>query len=351
MSQPSSTTVRLKVSPQVAKIIAPGAPRDAKLSAARGALPLSGKDLLTCLLSCCNSPDAEIKQAAVKTLKTLPESILQPVLNDAELHPQLIELVVRGRMADDDLMGAVIVHPNVQKGTLLYLAQKGSLSVLERLAGNHSCLEAFPEIVEAIIVNPNADRALKFRLGWQDPDAVETEESGETSSEDDSTEEADLDDEELSDEDIEALLEEAEEGDRSKVQIAMDLKVSEKIKIGITGDKEWRAILIKDSNKLVQGAVMKNPRITEGEVLFVAKSVTASDELIRLILLNKDWMKLYEMKKAMIYHPKTPPPQAMRMVQYMNIKDLKDLARSRNVSTLVKMTAFKDLERRLKRGG
>jgi hypothetical protein len=267
------------------------------------------------------------------------------------LHPQLIELVVRGRMADDDLMGAVIVHPNVQKGTLLYLAQKGSLSVLERLAGNHSCLEAFPEIVEAIIVNPNADRALKFRLGWQDPDAVETEESGETSSEDDSTEEADLDDEELSDEDIEALLEEAEEGDRSKVQIAMDLKVSEKIKIGITGDKEWRAILIKDSNKLVQGAVMKNPRITEGEVLFVAKSVTASDELIRLILLNKDWMKLYEMKKAMIYHPKTPPPQAMRMVQYMNIKDLKDLARSRNVSTLVKMTAFKDLERRLKRGG
>ncbi len=47
MSQPESSTVRLKVSSEVARIVKPGAPRDAQLAAARGALPLAGKDLLT----------------------------------------------------------------------------------------------------------------------------------------------------------------------------------------------------------------------------------------------------------------------------------------------------------------
>ena len=146
-------------------------------------------------------------------------------------------------------------------------------------------------------------------------------------------------------------MEEAEKEGASKFQIALDLRVSEKIKIGLTGDKEWRTILIKDPNKLVQGAVMKNPRISDGEVIFVAKNKTSSDELIRLILLNKDWMKLYEIKKALATHPKTPMPKAIRLIGLLNTKDLKDLMRSKGVSTIISTTARKEYERRQKRGG
>ena len=69
MTQTESTTVRLKVSPEVARVVKPGAPRDAQLAAARGALPLAGKDLLTVLFFLCRSSDAEIKSSAVKTLR------------------------------------------------------------------------------------------------------------------------------------------------------------------------------------------------------------------------------------------------------------------------------------------
>jgi len=351
MMQTESTTVRLKVSPEVARVVKPGAPRDAQLAAARGALPLTGKDLLTVLFFLCNSTDAEIKKSAVKTLRELPESILADVLKDSTLPPQLLELLARARIADTELMGSVIIHQAISSKTLLYLANKADQDVLERLAGNQNKLREHPEVVEAIIANPNTNKELKFRLGWQDPEPappVETEK--------DQTGQEDVDDEGANEEgrsqvELEALMEEADQEGLSKYQIALELKVAEKIKMGLTGDKEWRSLMIKQSNKLIQAAVMKNPRITDGEVLMVAKNKSSSEDLIRMILLNKEWMKIYDIKKAMVTHPKTPAPKAMRLVPMLTMKDIKELAKSRQVSTLVSTAARKELELRIKKTG
>lgn len=350
MTQNAASTVRMKVSPEIARLVKPGAPRDAQLAAARGALPLGGKDLLTVLFFLCSSNDVEIKKSAVKTLRELPHSILKPVLSEKTLPSQFLELLVRARFSDAELMGTVIVHPATPVSSLLYLAQKATNDVLERLAGHQNMLAENPAIVEAIINNPNADKSLKFKLGWQEPlktSEVEEKTTQKVAGKDEPGEE----DEGRSQEEIEALVEEAEEENLSKYQIALELKVAEKIKMGLTGDKEWRTILIKDANKLVQGAVMKNPRITDGEVIMVAKNKTSSDELIRMILLNKDWMKLYEIKKALVVHPKTPPPKAMRLIPFLTMKDIKELAKSRQVSTLIATTARKELELRQKKAG
>jgi hypothetical protein len=345
MAQAEPTTVRLKVSPAIARIVKPGAPRDAQLAAARGALPLATKDLLTVLFLLCGSHDLEIKKTAVKTLRQLPEKILVPVVQDDSLHPQLLDLLSRARMSDVELMAAVIMHPATSLKTLLNLAEKSLHGVLERLAGYQKLLHQYPQLVEAIIANPAAEKALKFNLGWQDPDQELRKEDTAADDEDDEG------DEDRSQTEIEALMESADEDGLSKYQIALELKVAEKIKIGMTGDKEWRGILMKESNKLVQGAVMNNPRISDGEVLLVAKNKTSSDDLIRLILLNKDWMKNYEIKKALVAHPKTPVPKALRYVSFLTMKDLKELARSRQISNVVMSSARKELEKRIKKQG
>jgi len=87
------------------------------------------------------------------------------------------------------------------------------------------------------------------------------------------------------------------------------------------------------------------------EVVMVAKNKTSSDELIRLILLNREWMKNYEIRKALVTHPKTPLPKALRFVSELTLRDLKDLMRSRNVSNAISTTARKEVERKMKRGG
>jgi len=113
------------------------------------------------------------------------------------------------------------------------------------------------------------------------------------------------------------------------------MPVAEKIKMGLTGDKEWRSILIKDANKLVSAAVLKNPRITDGEVLAIAKNKSSSEELIRLITLNNDWLKNYDIKRALVMHNRTPLPKALRFMGILSEKDIKALAKSRDVSSVL----------------
>jgi len=57
--------------------------------------------------------------------------------------------------------------------------------------------------------------------------------------------------------------------------------------------------------------------------------------LIRLITLNREWMKHYEIKKALDMHPRTPLPKAMRYMTIVSDKDIKSLAKSRGVSQVI----------------
>jgi hypothetical protein len=111
--------------------------------------------------------------------------------------------------------------------------------------------------------------------------------------------------------------------------------IGEKIKMALTGDKEWRKILIKDSNKLVSGGVLKNPRITEPEVLNILKSGSMNDEIMRLICANKEWVKNYPIRKALVENPKTPLANALRYLGTLNEKDVANYAKSRNVSSVI----------------
>jgi hypothetical protein len=359
----TTQTVRLKVSPDVAKIVTPGAPRSLQLMAARGALPLSGRDLVTALFFLCHRGDGEIRTQALKTIRELPAPVLTPTLHDAGTHPQLLDFVARNRLAEPAVMEPLLTNPAVGTATLVHVAGLATGPVLSLVAHNDRRLGEAPEIIAAILANPRADRALKFRLGWQDPAPVgrpalapleqgpaeagaseaaatpDVAKTPETREAPDAPEAPD-----------ELEPEPKEEVNLSKYQLALEMGVADKIKIALTGDKEWRTIFLKDANKLVSSAALKNPRITEGEVLTVAKSKNASDELIRLITIDKEWTKSYEIRKALVLHPRTPLPKALRYLNVMNEKDLKGLAKSRDVSQALVNNARRMLLAKEKKG-
>jgi len=140
-------------------------------------------------------------------------------------------------------------------------------------------------------------------------------------------------------EELEAEPEEepAEENEayQSKYQLAQSMGVGDKIKMALTGDKEWRSLLIKDSNKLVNSAVVKNPRITEPEILAIAKSVIQNDEILRIICQNKEWVKNISIRKALVLNNKTPLPVALRFMGFLTEKDLQGMAKSKNISSVL----------------
>ena len=125
----------------------------------------------------------------------------------------------------------------------------------------------------------------------------------------------------------------------SKYKMAQIMGIGEKIKMALTGDKEWRSILVKDANKLVSGGVIKNPRITDAEVLALIKSGIQNDEIMRLICANREWVKNYNIRKALITNNRTPVQHAMKFLDTMGEKDLASLAKSKNISSVISTMA------------
>jgi hypothetical protein len=333
----STTTVRIKVSPQVVRIVGKKASRDLQLSAARGALPLDANDLLTVFFFLCNSKDPELKTLARSSLLELPVSLIIPVVSDPEVSSPLLYFITRERVQDQKIVETVLQNPSTGDDSFLYCAKKCPGSILMMISENSERLASAPELVNAIIANPLADKALKFRLGWTEPEAEKKDIETIVTSKPEVDEADDLEGE-------------IEEEKLSKYQQILVLGVAEKIKVALTGDKEWRTLLLRESNKLVSSAVLKNPRITEGEVLAVAKSKASNDEMIRLILLNREWLKSYEMKKTLMRHPRTPLSKALRFMSILTSKDLKTIAKSKDISAVLVNNARRILMIKEKKG-
>lgn len=326
MSDNDKKNIKFKVPGDVARIMNQWGGQKVKLAAARGALPMSGPNLVTVLFIFYYGEDKELRKEALNTLKELSPGILKTVSAQADVHPEILDLLARLHYQSMEVMEPLLTNRMVGLKTLMFVAEHASGDVLDLVASNDTAIRQAKALRLMIINNPHADKVLKIRLGWKEAVVVEeptpetvvvetlvAEETGE----------------------VEGEVEELDEEQFSKYQQLIDMPVAEKIKMALTGDKEWRGLLIRESNKLVTSAVLKNPRISEGEVLLVAKNRASSEELIRIIVLNREWVKNYEMKMALILHPRTPLQQAMRFMTFLTVKDIKNLAKSRNTSQAI----------------
>ena len=318
--------IQIVIPAEVAKIMSKWGGHSIRLAAARGALPMSGPNLVTVLFVFYHGENLELKEESLDTLKTLPAQILLAALSQVELHPSIIDFIVKLRYLDSVVMQAALSHRMIGIRSLLFLAKNSTGDVLDMLSHNDEALRKADVLRTEIINNIHADKVMKQRLGWVEPapepkPVVEPQPGANAEAEDEEAESP--------------VEEEIEEDSRSKYQQLQDMPVADKIKMALTGDKEWRTLLIRESNKQVNTAVLKNPRISEGEVLAVAKNRSATDELIRIILLNRDWIKLYDIKKALAVHPRTPLQKAVRYMTFLSEKDIRELAKSRDVGQAI----------------
>jgi hypothetical protein len=121
----------------------------------------------------------------------------------------------------------------------------------------------------------------------------------------------------------------------------MLMKVKDRMKLGMKGDREARSILIRDSNRIVAQAVINNPRITDQEVEAIAAMRTVSDEVLRLIGMNRAWARQYPIIHNLARNPRTPLPTAMSILLRLQTKDLKNLSQNRNVPEAIRRQAMR----------
>ncbi len=140
----------------------------------------------------------------------------------------------------------------------------------------------------------------------------------------------------------------AETGDEDAARLSASqrlgqLNVAERMKVAMKGTKEERAILIRDPNKLVSASVLSSPKLTESEVESFAKMANVSEEVLRIIGMNRAWIKNYGVIAGLTRNPKTPLSVSLNFVQRLNERDLKMIALDRNLQEPLKLAVRKRL--------
>jgi hypothetical protein len=130
-----------------------------------------------------------------------------------------------------------------------------------------------------------------------------------------------------------------EESKVSAVQRLYRLNTAEKVIAALKGNREERAVLVRDPNRIVSTAVLGSPRLTEAEIESFAAMKNVSDQILRQIGNNRDWTKKYSVVSNLVRNPRTPLAISLGMVTRLNPKDLKTIAVDRNVPEVIRKQA------------
>jgi hypothetical protein len=128
---------------------------------------------------------------------------------------------------------------------------------------------------------------------------------------------------------------------QSLLQRVAKMNVSQRVQLALKGASEERRTLIRDSNKVVQRAVLQSPRLTDQEVEAFAAMSNLTDEVLRLIATNRNFRKNYVVVRNLLNNPKTPLDVSLHILMMLNAQDLKKLTMNKNVPETLRSTAVK----------
>ena len=391
--------------PLVQAIISGAAPPAARIAAARGLLPLAQTELLEALVYLRGDSDVNVAAAARATLDAQSAEDFLTVAQAANAAPSVLGYLASVQSGTRELYEAVATHANTPDEAIASLAESApDGSLLELITLNQQRLIRAPEIIEAILRNPARTpeaerRAKETRREFFEKErgakqiaeelrargnsaaaeffeSAELDGFGSALSADDAwllaqhleVSDADIDDSWLARDLIEEMLVETAEqtlanaqavinservdvGEVSPERISlirrlMFMTVKDRVKFALKGDREARGILVRDSNKIVATAVIHNPRITDKEIENIAAMRTVSEEVLRLIGMNRAWARSYQIIHNLARNPRTPMATAIHILPRIQAKDLKALAENRNVSEGVRRQAYRLVQTR-----
>lgn len=129
------------------------------------------------------------------------------------------------------------------------------------------------------------------------------------------------------------------------------LNVGQRIKLGFIGGREERAILIRDTARLVQNAVLSSPKVTDAEVESFAGSKNLQENVFREIARQRRFIKLYPVVRNLVNNPKCPLDISLTLIKTLMVYDLKSLRHNKNVPDTIRKVAAKLYTEKASRGG
>ena len=134
---------------------------------------------------------------------------------------------------------------------------------------------------------------------------------------------------------------------QSLYQKVLKLNTQQKVHLALLlANQATRKMLIQSPNKMISLAVLKNPKLTESEVLRYAQQKNLVEDVFLAIAKDPRWMRNYRIKQAIVSNPKTPLSVAINFLSHLHDNDLKSLSRDKNISSILSRAAHQGLLKR-----
>ena len=301
-------------------------------------LAFTDEEYLESLVFVLSDPGAE--KRAREMLGLIPPSVKMNYVQKRDADLKVADFVLQEALdsGDADTLSLIIQNQGFPTDFILRIATQGGSAVLESMLENQVRLIAFPEIMEKMELNPACNpyiggRIKELRDFYLQPEAAEAIPETEVIEElativaEEKKKDPQLDAEEVKKDTLTAL---------QRINL---MGISERVRLALTGSKTDRLVLIKDANKIVQAAVLDSPKMSDDEVLIHVRNLSLPGEIIGKIANNREWSKNYTVVLALVENPKTPVNRAISFVKQLHIRDLKLLAKDRNISPVIRVLA------------
>lgn len=360
----------------IQKNVGPSAPGPLKMMTARGLAPLPPRDLVTAQFALTFDDDEKIAKSATDSLAGMDARIANAVLADQQLDPHVLGHLASALATNDAYAEKLLLNPKTPSTAFVDVARVCSEAIAEIIANNQARILEVPDIVQGLAENANAlkssvDRVVDFlvRNGVILEGMRQFEEALLRLNGDERKKAADkialpkhlLDEQFLTDEEKEELSRERrlideddemlEEDQKESVnQQLRNMSAAQKVAMATKGNKTVRSECMRDTNRLVALAAITSPAVTEQEVIAAAQSRTVHQDVIAHIARDKqnNWVRIYQVKNALVNNPKTPLPEAMKLVPMLNLRDQKQVAKSKNVPAGVRNMASKLVKNKIR---
>lgn len=330
-----------------------GVPRELRLMAAQGALPLKPTDLLELVHLLLGDADAEVCAAAGATLGGMPAPELLPIFKDRDTPLELLAWGLASR-PERELREALLQNHSTPDEAVRLASPALPQDLAELVVINQTRLLRSTPLLEALesneALNNDQRRRLRelresFHIGAppeEEPPPPAAAPAPEARAAE--PEEPEPPPPASESEALERYLSEDERGQTDKISTVQRIylmSAADKVLAALKGTREERTILVRDPNRIVTSAVLGSPRLTEAEIEAFAGMKNVSDEVLRRIGTHRDWLKRYPVLSNLVRNPRTPVGVALPLVARLNPRDIRGLAVDRNVPEVIRRQAQK----------
>jgi hypothetical protein len=296
------------------------ASREEKLAVCTGGVQVPAPDLAEVLSVLALDADELVASRARESILSLPIQNFVEALNREQALEPLFDYAAKNLASKPGVLDALIRNKNCGPQHLLPVVPHLSTLNIQSLMEELDRVSDSRELVSALEKSTSVTLEQKSQLNELLSDAMPDEEALALAA---------------------AELEMDEEKRKTLLQQISAMTVAQRVKFAMKGGADARRVLIRDTNKVVQRAVLQSPRLSDQEVEAFASMTNLTDEILRLIGKNRNFRKNYSVVRNLLNNGKAPLDITLNLMPMLNPVDLKRLTMNKNVPETLRTSAIK----------